>query len=467
MDQKHFENFETLISKWKNTYQWYTCTYLAFKIEGETHLIFCRMILAPYKSNITDSFEFETEHILAGFAQIKIEKDTISSIIKNASDGKVTLPDHIFFLYSDKQNQNRYSSYYSPLHHPALMEGPRQPSIIITGGQKWQLTNKIGRELDMELKAADVPFHDLEDLLMHCGLSGERQMGDLAALEIIARAPTYISNTSKMSRSQAVVECIAAKELDLKSLKIGYKIFHQDRQSERGCEYGDKLEWQSVDDSKNGILKIETGDAPIIQTFLSYQNILLHEMWTKDETKILNSLLAIHETFDADSEILRKILFESTDKYAFEGAVSMLLNLLGFSVSNYGRIPKVQKGPDIIVVTPAGHIGVIECTIGILKEDHKLANLVQRSTVIKEKLDLSGHSYVKIQPILITRLTRNEVAAELKSAGEHNIAVICKEDLEELLNQTGLIPNPEKWLNDSNRFIPNVEGNPLFHEGLQ
>jgi len=45
------------------------------------------------------------------------------------------------------------------------------------------------------------------------------------------------------------------------------------------------------------------------------------------------------------------LLTPETDKpYAFEGAVSTLLGLLGFSVANYGRIPKLQKGPMVTTV---------------------------------------------------------------------------------------------------------------------
>ena len=77
-----------------------------------------------------------------------------------------------------------------------------------------------------------------------------------------------------------------------------------------------------------------------------------------------------------------------TDKpYAFESAVSTLLTLLGFSVANYGRIPKLQKGPDIIAVTPSGHVGIIECTIGLINENDKLAKLVQRTTLIKDEVN--------------------------------------------------------------------------------
>jgi len=129
---------------------------------------------------------------------------------------------------------------------------------------------------------------------------------------------------------------------------------------------------------------------------------------------------------------------------------------------NYGRIPKLQKGPDIIAVTPAGNIGVIECTVGLLDENDKLAKVVQRTKLIKEKLTAAGYGHLQIQSAIITPLSRDEVAANLDTAGKHNIAVICKEDIEGLLTQVGLPPNPEKQFQDAKGLVPGANQGSLF-----
>ena len=157
------------------------------------------------------------------------------------------------------------------------------------------------------------------------------------------------------------------------------------------------------------------------------------------------------------------LLKPETDKpYIFEGAASTLCNLLGFSVMNYGRIPKLQKGPDIIAVTPAGNIVVIECTVGLLNENDKLAKVVQRTKLIKEKLTAAGYGHLQIQPAIVTPLSRDEVAANLEAAGKHSIAVICKEDIEEMLTQISLPPNPERLFQDAKGLIPRANQGSLF-----
>ena len=174
-----------------------------------------------------------------------------------------------------------------------------------------------------------------------------------------------------------------------------------------------------------------------------------------DPQKHLNPRHAVHQVFDEDMELLKMMLLkpESDKSDAFEGAVSTLCNLLGFSVVNYGRIPKLQKGPDIIAVTPAGKIGVIECTVGLPNEKDKLAKLVQRATLIKEKLTATGYGHVQIQAAIVTPLSRNEVVANLEDASKHNIAVICKEDIEKLLSRVGLPPNPENLFQELRRLV--------------
>ena len=139
-----------------------------------------------------------------------------------------------------------------------------------------------------------------------------------------------------------------------------------------------------------------------------------------------------------------------------------MINLLGFSVSNYGRIPKLQRGPDIVAITPAGHIGVIECTVGLLDENDKLAKLVQRTKIIRENLASSGYGFLKIKPIIVTPLSRAEVDANLDDARKYNIAVICKEDLDDLLKLVIVSPNPDKLFEEVNRFIPGNSEGDLF-----
>ncbi len=185
-----------------------------------------------------------------------------------------------------------------------------------------------------------------------------------------------------------------------------------------------------------------------------------------DPQKRLNPRHAIHEVFDEELEVLKKILFKppDSDSRAFEDGVALLLNMLGFSVSHHGRIPKLQKGPDIIVITPSNRVGIIECTIGLLDEKGKLAKLVQRTKLIKEKLVTTGYGYLLVQPVIVSALSRVEVEAHLEEAGKHGIAVVCKENLEILINRVSLPSNPDTLFQEAMQLIPRGEQPSLFGE---
>ena len=456
-----FEKFCSLVSIWKDAYQYAVYSYVAFKTADGPRLLFGRVLLEPTRVGVNETpFTFETEHVIAGRSVTGVVSSNIADIIAMAKRGEMRGPNGILLLAVNKGAS--FWTHFASIYHPFISEGPRLPSLLIRGVSKHNLLSDT-RQLDWELKAADLPFETLDELLGYCGLHTLIQMGDSTTLEIVARSPAMILNTSTITGGETIVECRVAKTLNIKNIKLGYKIFRKEL-IERGSATGVSFQWRQDNDFQMGSYRFPVGDVSVLQAFLSYSDISLHQWWITDPQKHLNPRHAIHQIFDQDLELIRTMLFRpETDKpYIFEGTVSTLLTLLGFSCANYGRIPKLQKGPDIIAVTPAGHIGVIECTMGLLDENDKLAKLVQRTKLIREQLTAAGYGYLQIQPAIVTPLTQKEVAANLDTAGKHGIAVVCKEDIEELLKQIGLPPNADRLFHDAKRLIPGSNQGGLF-----
>ena len=119
-----------------------------------------------------------------------------------------------------------------------------------------------------------------------------------------------------------------------------------------------------------------------------------------------------------------------------------------------GTTKLLKEGPDILASTPSGNLLVVECTTGLLNEGNKLAKLTRRTILIKEKLMASGYSHLVVQPIITTTLPRNSVVTDLEDAGKASIAVVCKEELESLLNENTVFPDPEVLLKRSAQLIP-------------
>lgn len=463
--ERDFGDFDSLLSKWKGAYVCAVYSYVGVKTAEGPHLLYGRILLEPSRSGIDETlFTFETEHVVAGRFVRSTTTEDLVVLIEKAGVGKMDRFEGIVSLAAEAGRP--FSTYFAPIYHPFVSDGPRLPSLRVHGIAKHNLlvTGGDARQIDWEMRAADIPFDTLDELLGHCLLPPLAQSGDRTTLEIVARTPGTIGVASIITGGEAVIECRVARALDLGKVRVGYRILDKSQRIDRGSVTGDAFEWRDESDLRVASHRVLVGEASLLEAFLSYDRVPLHHWWITDPEKRLNPRDAIHQVFDQDQEVLRRmVLTPETDKpYAFEAAVSTLLSLLGFSVANYGRIPKLQRGPDIIAFSPLGHVAIIECTVGLLDENDKLAKLVQRTQLIKDKLAKAGYGHLELQAAIVTPLPRNEVVAHLATAGEHGICVVCKEDLERLLSQVRLFPNAERMLQDAKRLIPGSSQQSLF-----
>lgn len=99
-------------------------------------------------------------------------------------------------------------------------------------------------------------------------------------------------------------------------------------------------------------------------------------------------------------------------------------------------------------------MGIVECTVGLINESDKLAKLVQRTALIKEKFADVRYGNLQIQPVVVTPLSREEVAADLPLAGNHGIAVVCKQNIENALSQVEFPPNSDRVFQDTKKLVP-------------
>jgi len=463
-NKANISEFLKLLSLWKQAYKWKTTAFVGIKNPDGPTLLFGRIIFDYIKPNEDLLFDFESSHLIAGREIVEIDSDNIEACIRDAEGGKLVAAGKSFSLHN-KEDKSMGTAYY-PIHHPSITLGPRIPSLIIYGGQKNELISipnfRPGEMLDWDLKSADQPFESLNELLTHLHLPTSDRIS-ASTLEIIANSPISITDKSVISEGIAQVQCRVAKGMDTDKIKFGYKTFHVNN-TERGKIDGSSFTWDEDASSLLGSATIATQDAPIIQAFLSYDGVALHQWWIDDPEKRLNPRHAIHNVFDDGLRHVKEFLLtaEGRKNHAFEHGMALLINIFGFSTSHYGKLSNMQDGPDILAITPTGNVVVIECTTGLINTKDKLAKLVQRTTVIKEQLVKAGHGHLAVQPVIVTAMKRNEVEADLERAGENGIAVICRENIEELLSRVGFPLDPEALFLEAQRLIPRIKQPPLF-----
>jgi hypothetical protein len=118
--------------------------------------------------------------------------------------------------------------------------------------------------------------------------------------------------------------------------------------------------------------------------------------------------------------------------------------MLGFSVAHLGATDKTQDAADLIVTTPTGHFAVVECTTGLLKADNKLPLLVERAARVRRGVDASNNKHLRVLPVIVTSRTRDEIKADIEQAERLGILVLSRENLDQAVNNTLVLPNAEQ-----------------------
>ena len=107
---------------------------------------------------------------------------------------------------------------------------------------------------------------------------------------------------------------------------------------------------------------------------------------------------------------------------------------LGFAPVSFEMNAKTRDTFDILAVSPKDDFLVVECTTGLLRAESKLSKLSAREAALRKMLSASDLQHVRVLPVIVTAMTRDEVKADLGAAAETGILVLTKEDLEAVLN---------------------------------
>jgi hypothetical protein len=135
----------------------------------------------------------------------------------------------------------------------------------------------------------------------------------------------------------------------------------------------------------------------------------------------------------------------SRDSRDFEAAMPWLFWMLGFAPAHIGGFPRFRDAADFLVSTPSGNLAVVECTVGLLKDDDKLPKLHDRVQAVRRNLDTSSTRHVRVLPMIITAKSAEEVRPDIEQAEKLGIYVITREGIDRLILQT-LTPGNADYL---------------------
>lgn len=297
-------------------------------------------------------------------------------------------------------------------------------------------------ELTWALRGGTQPFESLSELLRELGL---QPPGERSSFQVAAVPPIQVWTDSTVGDARAVLGIWLPSPLEKERAALTYRLVAQGRVSVRGAVRGQEMTWKMHKGVPVGTVTIDVPVGAVVQCFATYDGEAYHSFWVADPKHFSNPRLAALEVVDPGRLVFRGCLAPAQIKNQaapnFEAAVSWLIWAYGFAPISLGVVASMKEGPDILAVSPQGHFVVVECTLGLLKADNKLAQLVRRTVAVREKLQAIGIQNALVIPLIVTALAREHVAAELAAAAETGVVVATRENLEAALNEVVAFPD--------------------------
>jgi len=449
-DKRNVDAYFSAVKALESALKYDSFSYLAVRHEGDFYLV--QAVLQRHVSKPSLPYTlFATENIRAGNCLLKDTGMSPRNLIEALFAGSIKVHDTELKFPGDYANAR--STYFAPYWAPALQVQSRVNALQISGAQ--QATFIRQPALDWELRAAALPYDNLQEL------ANEFQVGQLQGnspihVLILAYSAALIDGVSRVQGEKADIGMRLAHGLKKEDAAVGIRVLKQGVVVERRQIVGKDLNWVKMPECNLGTAQIQVPKAAAVQCVATYNGVAQSNLWIADPSTTQNARRAALQAYDSDlgklTDILNRESFRGTDARDFEAAISWLLWMLGFSVAHLSAT-RTSDGPDIIATSPGGNFAVIECTTGLLKAENKLANLYERAQAMRKAFDASGNNFVRILPIMVTAKSKQDVAAELEQAEKHGVLVLTRENIENALNRSLVLPNAEQLYAEAEQTV--------------
>lgn len=423
-------------------------SYIARIIGTEKYVVKARLVLHG-KGMLPNPRLFKSSEIIAETFLLDDLSQNLVDVINGALDGRIITPQGEFSLPAVEGTPR--SAIFIPLHPEVLAQQIRVGVLQIRGTD--QLHHYKNDLLDWSLRAGAEPYDGINELSIDFGLGGILE--NAVIFEAVAPSIVQLNLERKIVKNKAEIEIFSIRDLDRGKVSVGYRVFDKGVVVDRGSCTGISLTWELEEVRAIGRATIKVPPAALIQCYACYDGTAYHSGWIADPTLVQNPRRSVYERFDPGLVKLRELLGAKEKRFSreFESAIAGLLWMLGFNTCNLGGQKSLQDGPDIIGTTPEGHVVVIECTIGGLKTDSKMARLLQRTAAVRDQLAKSSHQHLRILPVMATALSKAEVQVELEEATANGVYVLTGEALADAIDRTLVLPRADGLLVEAEQSL--------------
>jgi hypothetical protein len=434
MDQA-LEAFGRQAQKWKQYFAMRVRVALALREDDGWHLWYSYTAFLPELAELGEPLSVETKTVRAFREFLPLPDETsadraVTEVLE--TPGTMRRGDWVAEL---APSVNHLSFEYEALHLGRFAGPRRLPALTAHWHNQYYQTLTSTKQLDQELQLHETPFDGFADLAsalnIPVGLDdlNRRRFSEfvlLSPVELIFDLNVRTHSELKHGELSLVLKAHPAVPTD--TLRLGVKALKQKGSPDRFI-----LNSGDIARDAEGLLrvnnKLSSPDVPVAQVFASFPDDLLGTWWVRDFGNSFNDRMLLHRSLDANDQ-LKSAFFERPEQ--FEDKVLLLLTLMGLTSLKYGKIQ--TDAPDILAISTARHVFVVECTTGDINSRGKLQRLSDRAKKIRDKLSNSSNPPVGVVPVVFTSLPRDETAMHWDTAATFQIAIAARENIINLLN---------------------------------
>jgi hypothetical protein len=367
----------------------------------------------------------------------------LTSLLRAASLGKLTVNDHNFVLRSLAMTANGEELPYD--RADVLVASRLDPYGADTGVRAAHRLNLYGNTVGPLLALANTSIDQLDDHLraLPCPWDGiaaiqknvlrTRSRSDYhtsVSLEVVAPIDARLAlESSSFERGRLQVGVNVGPSLSRAAVTIGYFGLTPERSVVSGT-----LVDATPDANGGRVSSVVVDEAEAITVFLRAGSLIVDRVELRDSSFAhRNVRLDTYRPFDPEFATWLKYLRpdQGSDSVQFEWAVARLFHACGLTVDGFVGVNQVKEAPDALAFAPpTPNVYVIECTTGTLNANGKLSKLVER--VDRVRRALLPYGYVKVHGVIVTSLDRVP-DAELGAAAQDTVVVIQRADTEAML----------------------------------
>lgn len=442
------EFYET-IEPWAAAYTNSSFSFVAVRTSDDWHVVQGSLSLNTLPP-ANGARSFRTDNVLAGtFLLSEVDTD-FKTFVASVLSGAFSTP-YGPLLYPHAGEG--HSIVYTPVH-PSAQQNQSRLNVVRLGGANHTFQHRQ-EVLDWEVRGADIPYDSLTELALDYGQGGF--FSDVVSIEIIATSIIGFGEKSGIAETSAEVELRFAKDLSSTNVSMGYRVFSHGKVIERAILNESDFRWESSGAVQIGRAVFQVPPASVVQCYANYLGKAHCFWWLADPKTAQSSRRTVYETFDDQLIVLKEFLGRTNvrgrNARDLERAVAWLLWMLGFSIAHLGEAAGTQDAADIVVESPSGHFGVVECTTGLLRTDNKLPLLIARTEAVRRRLKAANLTHFKVLPIMVTSRSLEDVKADLEQAQKLGVLVVTQETLEQAITRTLITGDANTLFSDAERVI--------------